>query len=216
MQSATPYYPDGVRILACACVAAALAAIAAAPVRAHGDPITDSLLTTSIFFPPEVNVSDLLVRELTDEVQRAEAAGKPVKVAIVNAPSDLGPRAGFFNKPQPFAVFVARDLSAFHSGAVIVAMANGIGFVPAAGSSQDRTLLTSVPIGAGPNGLTQAATEAVRRVTGASDQPTSVGGDGGSGWGDRIAIGGAILAAILLVVGIQVARKRRRASVPST
>lgn len=201
-----------VRVLAAGCAIAVLGPLAlVGPAPAHGDPVTDSLLTTSIFFPPEANVSDLLVRELTDAVQRAQAHGTPVKVAIVNAPSDLGSRAGFFDRPQPFAVFVARDLSALHSGAVIVVVPGGFGFIPAAGSSQPSRSLDSIVIGPGPNGLARAAVEAVGRV--ADLQGTGgEGGSGGSPWRDRLAIAAAVFAAILLVGGMRLGRRRRAAA----
>lgn len=185
--------------------ALALVAAAAAPIaRAHGDPITDTLQVSEIYFPRESNVTDELVRRLTDEVKRADEAGYRVKVALVDAPSDLGPRSAFFGKPGLLAGYVARDLESYFSGSVLVVMPSGFGLSP--GDRQRR--LASLPIGAGGNGLAVAATEAVRLLAGDSEPP---GGDGGgsSAWRDRLAIAGAVLGAILLVVAVRVGRNRR-------
>lgn len=203
-------YPARVRVPVVV-VVVLLAATFTASARAHGDPITDTLLIAPIFFPREVTVSDDLVRRLTAEVDRAREAGYSLKVALVSAPADLGPRSAFYGKPGLLATFVSRDLAGYFYGSVLVVMPSGVGLAPGERSSELRNLRA----GPGGNGLAATAIEAVRVLAGDAEAKPQDDGGGSSAWGDRFAIGAAVLLAAVLVVAVRVARGRRARRAPA-
>ena len=67
--------------------------------RADADPASDYLYTTNVFLPLATKVSPPLARELRAVTAAAAKAGKPIRVALIATPTDLGGVPSLFGKP---------------------------------------------------------------------------------------------------------------------
>jgi hypothetical protein len=94
-------------VLAITPILACLAVCSAA--RADADPASDVLYTGDVFLPLSTKVSPRLARQLADATRAASAAGKPVRVALIAAPADLGGIPSLFGKPTEYARFLGLD-----------------------------------------------------------------------------------------------------------
>ncbi|MBA2357772.1 MAG: hypothetical protein H0V84_05015 [Actinobacteria bacterium] len=182
--------------------------------RAHGDPVSDRLLLSDVYFP-ETAVPDDLARRLITEVSKANGAGDPIKVALVASPSDLGPFSSLFGRPDALAQYLARDLIGVFQGLSLVIMPGQIGLASGSGFqvSSERAVLRGLEVGTGPAALAEAGSAAVRRLSAA---PRPAGESGGALGADRIAIavGGSILLLALVAGGVLAGRRQSRGAPP--
>jgi hypothetical protein len=193
----------------------AAAALAAAPLaRADGDPASDVLITQDVFLPYGEGVPDQAGKELTETVARANKAGYRIKVALIVSRNDLGLIQALWRKPKQYGPFLGRELLFVYKQTLVVVMPNGFGvFRNNEDVSREARLLARTRIGAGPDGLAEAAVDGVQRLSAAAGHPISAGGGSkGSGRLDRILIGAgaAVLLGVLLVLG-ETFRRRRSA-----
>jgi hypothetical protein len=143
--------------------AAALATGLALPpgAAANGDPASDVLLVQGIYKPFEP-LSAATSRDL-DQVQAETAkAGKPIKIAVIAAPRDLGLVPQYFGKPQAYATFLAGELGALTSFAHPT---------PKGRKRPSEPLLVVMPAGFGLHGFPASARHALRAITPRRNDP---------------------------------------------
>jgi len=196
-----------------------LAALAAGPARANGDPASDYLISQPVFLPFEQKVDDAKAAELTALLADAKKKGFELRVALIATPVDLGAVPILYRKPQRYAEFLGQELVYFYKGHLLVVMPNGFGlYKKGSNLARDREVAAAVPPADSTDGnalatAAEAAVQALARERGITlEAPAAQGsGDGGSsGSRDRIVIVVAVglLAAIAVVVR-QVLRRRR-------
>lgn len=146
------------RLVACGLCIAALALPAA--VLADGDPASDYLIVGDAYlpYPPpaartQLNAALTAVRNAHDRV----------KVAVIATPNDLGSIPSLFGHPADYAKFLGLEITFAYTGALLVVMPAGYGFYDngAPTPAADTTLGTLAIADKSPDGLTQAAAQAV-------------------------------------------------------
>jgi hypothetical protein len=201
-------------------VVVALALVGADAARADGDPASDVLVVDTISVPFAAKLPKPLEDNLRLATREAQKAGYPIRVALIEQPSDLGAVPSLFGKPQTYAEFLWQELSFVYKGTLLVVMPEGFGFWDGKGpSASDSKVLDGVPIGAGLDGLASSALNAVVGLSAAhghrlSVAPVHVVGaspSSGSSGSDRLVIGGAVAGAVLLAATAVVVRRRRGA-----
>ena len=133
-----PQPPDNQRqgrVLAAA-VAAFLAGVAAVALVlflasavtgfADGDPPSDYLLTQQVYLPinaPSAASGD----RLKALVAAANDDGYTIRVAVIQAPQDLGSIPQLMGKPRTYAKFLGAELAFAYKGRLLTVMSNGYG-----------------------------------------------------------------------------------------
>jgi hypothetical protein len=193
----------------------AVAGSFSATALADGDPAADILLDTTVFFPQDAKVPKQDQAALLALTKRAQAAGAPVRVAIISSQYDLGTVTALFAKPQQYAEYLSKELELGYHGRVVVVMPQGVGVywsnhhTDFPGAVEAR----AVKPGPGGAGLAAAGTAATQRLLQAHAVGASTGGssDGGSNSTIWIVIGACLaVLAIATVIGVR-HRARRRA-----
>jgi hypothetical protein len=151
---------------ALACLAACcLAAVAARPARADGDPASDYLLVQRVFVPYEGATAAAQQHALTKAVAAANKAGYTIRVAVIFSRYDLGSVTSLWRKPQTYARFLGVELSFVYKRRLLVVMPNGFGFNwPKHSSKTEYAVLAKLPVKRGAAGMLESATAAVRAL----------------------------------------------------
>lgn len=198
-------------LIAVAVYAAALAPAA----RADGDPASDVLLAAPAFYPysPATSAATRMRLEATEAA--AQAAGYPIKVAIIAGRTDLGAAGALWTFPTRYAAFLSYEISGIVKAPILVVMPAGFGLA-LNGKNLPVTALASarkqVP-GHTPDAMAAQAELAVRRL--ASDAghpipgkpPAAPARSGGSSTGLILGLAGF---AAVLVLGVSWALELRR------
>lgn len=180
--------------------------------RADGDPASDVLLTLNLFNPYDPPISPPLLKVLDATITRAHASGFPIKVAIIEGPTDLGAIPQLFGQPAAYAKFLDTEISYNSVAKLLVVMPQGFGTF-AAGPTR---LLAGIHIDPArkSDGLAVAATRAVVLLTrhaGHALAMPALPGDGQShGSGFPVAITVALAAAVLAGGAVLALVRRRR------
>ena len=185
-------------------LAAVLAAVVIGSARANGDPASDVLPFSTVYFSIKNPQSAASGRDLVKITQIAAKKKHPIRVAVIAMPSDLGLIQSLWQKPQPYAEFLGKELVQFarYKGTTLIAMPNGYGvYGPLA--EKGRPALARLPKpGTGDlDKLGEDAATATRRVAAANGDvlpPPSSGSSGTPTW----AIAAAALGAVALVGGL--------------
>jgi hypothetical protein len=155
-------------------LAAALALAPVAPVLADGDPASDVLLAQDVYYPYAPKASPRLSGTLDRLLQRVRAAGYPMKVALIEAPSDLGAYPNLFGDTQNYTNLLAKEIAFNSRPHLLVVMPTGFGG-DNLGASVDSALRgITIDRAAKSDGLVQAALAAVARIATANGHPTPV------------------------------------------
>ena len=197
--------------------------------RADADPASDSLYVGRIFLPLSAKVSPSLAGRLAADALAAEQAGKPIRVALIASPIDLGGVPALFGRPTQYARFLGAELQFVYPGPILVVMPQGAALAKSGRLVANKEVVTAV-VAPGPDGLAQTAINLVEKLTGVrarkgspvpetqttstvhvftspAAQPTKKKG-GVPVWASAtIAIGAVTL---LLVPGFLLVRRRRR------
>ena len=137
---------------------------------ADGDPASDYLLFQPVFTPVHPP-SATLKQRLVALADAAKKQGFPIRVAVIQAPIDLGAVPQLLGRPATYARFLGAELRFAYRGRLLVVMQQGYGYTqkgkPVPGGAK---LLRSIakPPGNTPDQLTAAAIVALRRVSAAS------------------------------------------------
>jgi hypothetical protein len=200
-----------VRALLVALLAACLLAPAA---LADGDPASDTLITTQVFYPYYSNTPKPAVNRLQQTVADANKRGYTIRVAVITSPYDLGSVSALWHKPQPYARFLSLELAFAYKNRLLVVSPNGYGYVDKTKPDPARLeLVKTVPIGKGTEGLLLTADKAVRALAAKDGYklPAAASIKSGSGSSmDTVVIAIAAAIGALLVALVEILRRRRR------
>jgi hypothetical protein len=170
------------------------------------------LVASSVFYPFSTPVSAGLQKTLNAEVAAARRAEFPLKVAMVDAPLDLGGIPALFGKPQRYAKFLDQELTFTGKPALLIVMPGGYGAagLPAAATAAVASL--AKPASSHSDDLAKAAIAAVPKLAAAAGHSIGAVGapGGGSGSGAGLAIG-IVAVAAMAAAGSIVAFRRRGA-----
>ena len=180
---------------------AALLLFAPASAFANGDPASDVLLQSKEYFPATKHVSLAAANKLKAIVQKANALGYPIRVALIEDPTDLGTVPDLLMQPQKYAEFLGPEIRFACKGDLLVVMPNGLGLTSTDETAPSAKAIQGMQIEAGgsPDGEAQTAGEAVSRLAAAAGHPLEATKKSGGGGG---AAAGIIVAVVLLVAGI--------------
>jgi hypothetical protein len=188
----------------------ALALLVPASARANGDPASDVLLTEQVFLPFEAPISKSAADDLRKTVSSANDKGYKVRVAVIAFTGDLGTAVSLWRHPQDYAKFLASEIAFVYSNRLLIAMPSGFGFYDRGKPvAKEQQVLAKIPPGTAPTPLAESAATAVRALA-ASGGVTVAKPSGSSGTHDRLILGAAI-AALLVVLVVPAGFVRRRA-----
>ena len=193
-------------------LALVIAAVAAGGARANGDPASDTLPFTTVFFSIQAPKSSASGRQL---LQLATAALKrkfPIRIAVISQPGDLGLIQGLWGKPQEYAAFLGAELVQFgnYKGTLVVSMPAGFGVHGPGATPRGKRALAAVPK-PGATGLEQLGKDtvnAVRRLAAANGHPLPAPPASGSGTSTWLVVA-AVLAGALVALGAAFVGLRR-------
>ena len=183
-----------VAIVAVLCLAAPAAAFA------NGDPASDVLLQSKIYFPTQ-RVSVQAANDLKQIVQTANVKGYTIRVALIKDESDLGTVPNLMNKPQQYSEFLGPEIRFAYKGDLLVVMPTGLGITTTDETPPPANSIEGMQVEAGgsPDGLAQTAGEAVTKLAAAAGHPLVAKKSGGGSGGT---IAGIIAAVALLLAGL--------------
>lgn len=174
-------------------------ALLAAPAgaAANGDPASDVLLQQKVYFPV-AGVSQATEADLNATVDKANAAGYAIRIALIKDEYDLGTVPDLLMKPQQYSEFLGPEIRFAYKGDLLVVMPNGLGLTTTDESAPPRQAIKGMKVEAGGSaeGLAETAGKAVERLAEASGNPIGGGGGGGGG-----ALVGIIVALALVILG---------------
>jgi hypothetical protein len=149
----------------CSVVVAILAAVLcfAGAAQADADPASDTLYVGDVFLPLSARVSPKLARRLFAVTRGARRAGKPIKVAVIASPRDLGGVPSIFGKPTYYARFLGGELTFLYTGKVLIVMPQGAGLSEGGRLIANPAVVHAV-IGSGADGLARTAIELVQEL----------------------------------------------------
>ena len=183
-------------------LAVAAAGILASGAEANGDPASDVLPFSTVFLSIVDPRTSAAGRDLLAATQAAAKKKRPIRVAVISQPSDLGLIQSLWKKPQTYAQFLGKELFNFgrYDGTLVVSMPNGFG-INGPGAARGKPALARLPK-PNTNNLEQLGkdtADAVRRVAAANGYilpASSDSGSGTSGWVIILAaLGGAAVVA---------------------
>ena len=206
---------SALRLRASVLVAALVAVALPLAARADGDPASDFLLSQSTFLSPfDGRVDPAQASRLVSMLAQAQQRGFALKVAVIVTPYDLGSVPILFRKPRTYARFLGEEDYYYWKDELVVVMPNGYGIYAARGlppgdaATIARLRFTDTTNGTALVVAAQRAVEALaarRRIALAAG---SGAGGGSSALDERLEIGGAIAALLLLGVAGRLARRR--------
>jgi len=199
-----------VRLRIALLLAALAAAVSAGGALANGDPASDVLPFSNVYLSIVDPKSSSAGKDLLAATAAAAKQKRPIKVAVIAQPSDLGLIRGMWQKPQTYAKFLGMELFQFahYRGTTLIAMPDGYG-VYGPDAAKGRPAVAGLPK-PGTGDLEQLggdAAAATRKVAAANGYmlpaASSDNGSDTSGWLIVLAaLGGAavIIAAAFLAL----------------
>jgi hypothetical protein len=141
---------------------------------ADGDPASDVLLAQDVYYPYAPKVSPQMTKALNGLLGRVRKSGYPMKVALIQTPSDLGACPNLFGDTQNYANLLAREIAFNSHPHLLIVMPTGIGG-DNLGANVDSALKgIKIDDAAKSDGLAQAALAAVARIATANGHQTPV------------------------------------------
>src|SRR5215218_3427622 len=193
-------------------VMTALLLAAPAAALANGDPASDVLLQAKVYFPTQ-RVSVEAANSLKAVVQKANAKGYAIRIALIKDETDLGTVPNLLSQAQKYSEFLGPEIRFAYKGDLLVVMPNGLGLTTTDQTPPPAKAIEGMQVEAGgsPDGLAQTAEEAVTKLAAASGHPLEAKKSGGGGGG---AAAGTIVAVVLLLLGLAGAFWLRRGVTP--
>ena len=197
-------------------VGVALVLLVPASARANGDPASDRLLTDRVFLPYEAPISKSAADDLRKTVASASSKGYKIRVALIAFTGDLGTAVSLWRHPQDYSKFLASEIAFVTTDRLLVAMPSGWGFYDRGRPvTKELDVLKQVKPGTTPTPLAESTAAAVRALA-ASAGVTVAKPSGSSGTHDRLILGAAVLAFLLILVfPAQLLRRRARGGAQS-
>jgi len=200
----------GVRAGIALMLAAATAALFAGAARANGDPASDVLPFSTVYFSIKNPQSAASGRDLLNITKAAARKKRPIRVAVIAMPSDLGLIQSLWLKPQPYAEFLGKELFQFarYKGTTLIVMPNGYGiYGPLAGRGRPALARLPKPGTSDLDKLGEHAGTATRHVAAANGVVLPPPGSDSSGTPTWViaaaALGGVTLVGGLVFLGLR-------------
>jgi hypothetical protein len=205
------------RVAVALALLAALLLAPAPPAHADGDPASDVLLGTDVFFP-YTPVSHPAEVGLTRAVAELRAAHRPLKVALIASPQDLGVIPQLFDHAQQYGAFLEREISFNGPPELLVVMPAGYGTQNTPPAATQALAELPRPSGRSGTALALAATAAVSRIAaaeghplkGVSRTPAGAGSGGGNGSGTTVIVIVLVALAVITAGALTAVTLRRR------
>jgi hypothetical protein len=179
---------------------------------ANGDPASDVLLTNQVFLPFEAPISDSAANDLKQTVAAANEKGYTIRVAVIAFTGDLGTAVSLWRRPQDYSKFLGSEIAFVYKNRLLVAMPSGFGFYDGKKPvAKELRVLAKVKPGKTPTPLTESAAEAVRALAGSAAVTVPKPSSGGSATRDRVILGAAVLAFLVVLLFPTRLLRRRRA-----
>jgi hypothetical protein len=185
-------------------------AVSAGDAHANGDPASDVLPFSTVYFSITNPKTSSAGRELLVVTAASAKKKRPIRVAVIAQRSDLGLIQSLWRKPQPYAQFLGKELFQFarYTGTTLIAMPNGYGvYGPDAAKGRQALARLRKPGTSNLEQLGRDAANATRKVAAANGYVlpavSSDNGSSTSGWLIVLAaLGGAavIIAAAFLAL----------------
>jgi hypothetical protein len=180
---------------------AALTLLVPAAARANGDPASDVLLTDQVFLPFEAPISKSAQDDLRKTVAEANKKGLKLRVALIAFTSDLGTATALWRHPQDYSEFLGKEIAFVYTGRLLVSMPSGFGFYNEGKSvASEKQALAKVQRGQIPTALAESTTAAVRALAASKGITLPKPSSGSSAMHDRLILGAAVLAFLLVLV----------------
>jgi hypothetical protein len=176
-------------------------AFCAGGARANGDPASDVLPFSTVYFSITDPRTSSAGRDLLAATAAAAKRKRPIRVAVISQPSDLGLIQSMWQRPQPYSEFLGKELFQFahYTGTTLIAMPNGYGvYGPQAAKGKAALAKRPKPGTSDLEQLGKDAAAAVRSVAAANGYvlPAPSSGSGTSAWMIiAAALGGAAVVA---------------------
>ena len=153
------------KAVAIALVAGALLLGAAGSARADGDPASDTLLYANAYLP-YAPPSKAASADLAKQIDAVYGAGNRVKVAVIQARTDLGAIPSLFGNPTAYAQFLGEEISGVYVGPLLIVMPKGYGIYDGGRSvaAEQKVLAGLPPPGKSSDTLVDAAAGAVAKL----------------------------------------------------
>ena len=189
------------RLLVISALAAALALLVPAAARANGDPASDVLLTDQVFLPFEAPISKSAQDDLRKTVAEANKKRFKIRVALIAFTSDLGTAVSLWKHPQNYSEFLGKEIAFVYTGPLLISMPSGFGFYDQGRPvAPEKQVLAKVKPGAAPTALAESTTAAVRALAAAKGITLPKPSSGSSATHDRLILGAAVLAFLLVLL----------------
>ncbi|HWF54612.1 MAG TPA: hypothetical protein VG223_08300 [Solirubrobacteraceae bacterium] len=196
----------------------ALLAIGTGAALADGDPASDVLLGTDVFYP-YAPVSKSAQDALNAAVSALRHHGSPLKIAIIASPTDLGVIPALFDHAQQYAQFLDTEISFQGPQPLLVVMPSGYGTEHLGSAATAAVAALAPPAGKGAGALTAGALAATEKIGAADGHPiagattagTGAGAGAGAGSGGSTGLViGLVVVAVLTTGGLVAATLRKR------
>jgi len=154
-----------VPVRAASVLAVAVAVLVGAGVaKADADPASDVLIKHELYLPYDAKVSPAAESRLRKAIARARSAGRPVRVALIASPKDLGGVPQLFGRPLWYARYLDIEIEYFFRGDVLVVMPQGAGLARAGGRLVADPAVIAARPGDDPDDLADTAAELVDEI----------------------------------------------------
>jgi hypothetical protein len=195
----------------------ALALLVPGSAKANGDPASDVLIVGHVFIPFEAPIAKSAANGLRQTVSSANGKGYKIRVAVIAFTSDLGTAVSLWKRPQDYAKFLGKEDAFAWSGPLLVAMPAGFGFYDTGRPvASEKKLLAKLKPGTTPTALADSTTAAVRALAAAKGITLPKPSSGSSATRDRLILGAAVLAFLLILVfPARLVRRRARGGAQS-
>jgi hypothetical protein len=191
-------------------VAVVVAGACTGSARANGDPASDVLPFSNVYFSIKNPASSSAGSDLLEITKLTAQKKRPIKIAVISMPSDLGLIQSLWQKPQTYSEFLGKELFQFahYTGTTLIVMPNGYGvYGPDAAKGKPALAQLPKPNTQDLEKLGQDGGTAVRRVAAANGDvlppPSSSGSSGAPTWaiaaaalGGAALVGGAVFVAL--------------------
>jgi hypothetical protein len=194
-----------------------LSAVRPGSARADGDPASDVLLGTDVFYPytPVSPADESALTGATTTLRKEKA---PIKIALIASPTDLGVIPTLFDHAQQYANFLDTEISFTGPQPLLVVMPNGYGTAHLTPAAVQAVAAAPKPTGAGGDALTLAALHVVDAIGAAEGHPLTgshtpapvAGHIGGSSSSSTPIVIGLLVVVLLTAGGLIAATFRRR------
>ena len=187
----------------------------AATARADGDPASDYLVGTKVFFPFDAKFPAEQKAQFAGLVTAANQQGFKIRVALIAGSYDLGSITSLWMKPRTYARFLGQELAFIYKQRLLVVMPNGYGFNWAGHpSKREYAVLAKIPPPKTTANFLSSAQLAVERLAAASGikikPPTQIAKASQRNNNDRIVLIAVIAAALALAVAARYGLRRLR------